>query len=190
LLPISFDKFVAVSGTLLARDSAIVRTWQSAPRSQPTSARDRTSPPGSVGRPTAGGPRSSTSLAANMPSDRDPFTLARRQPNPVYVEMSHFRVPIGDLIRYRRRSKANSHSGGPFWATRSTPSCATRIEPRPAPPFTLASRRRGRPNATFRSPTRLRSVARTVSVRGGTSSRSSVSREPLRSTTTEPSSRR
>jgi hypothetical protein len=128
LLPISFDKFAAVSGTLLARDSAIVRTWQSAPRSQPTSARDRTSPPGSVGRPTAGGPRSSTSLAANMPSDKDPFTLARLQPDPVYVKLSHLPVPTGDPIRYRRPSKPNSHFGAPSWATRSTLSCATRIE--------------------------------------------------------------
>ena len=44
LLPISFDKFAAVSGTLLNRDSAIVRTWQSATRPQPTSAQDRLSP--------------------------------------------------------------------------------------------------------------------------------------------------
>ena len=129
LLPISFDKFAAVSGTLLDRDSAIVRTWQSAPRSQPTSARDRTSPPGSAGLPTAGGPRSSTSLAANMPSDGDPFTLTKRQSNPAYVKLSHLRIPTGDLIRYRRRSKANSHSGAPSLLTRSTPSCATRIEP-------------------------------------------------------------
>ena len=48
LLPVSFDKFAAVSGTLLDRDSAIVRTWQSATRPQPTSARDRLSPPGSA----------------------------------------------------------------------------------------------------------------------------------------------
>jgi hypothetical protein len=57
LLPVSFDKFVAVSGTSLNRDSAIVRTWQSETRPQPTSAWDPTSPPGSVGWPTAGGPR-------------------------------------------------------------------------------------------------------------------------------------
>ena len=129
LLPISFDKFAAVSGTLLDRDLAIVRTWQSATRPQPTSARDRTSPPGSARLPMAGGPQSSTSLAANMPSDGDPFTLTKRQSNPVYVKLSHLRVPTGDPIRYRRRSKANSHSGAPSSATRSTPSCATRIEP-------------------------------------------------------------
>ena len=129
LLPISFDKFAAVSGTLLDRDSAIVRTWQSATRPQPTSAQDRLSPLGSARLLMAGGPQSSTSLAANMPSDGDPFTLTKRQPNPVYVKLSHLRVPAGDPIRYRRRSKANSPSGAPSWATRSTPSCATRIEP-------------------------------------------------------------
>ena len=41
LLPVSFDKFAAVSETLLDRDLAIVRTWQSATRPQPTSAQDR-----------------------------------------------------------------------------------------------------------------------------------------------------
>ena len=106
MLPISFDKFAAVSGTLLDKDSAIVRTWQSAPRSQPTSARDRTSPPGSVGRPTAGGPRSSTSLAANMPSDRDPFTLARRQPNPVYVKLSQaLHATRSDIVAAQNRAR-------------------------------------------------------------------------------------
>jgi hypothetical protein len=128
LLPVSFDKFVAVSGTLLDRDSAIVRTWQSATRPQPTSARDPTSPPASVGCPTAGGPRSSASLAANMPSDGDPFTLTKRQPNPVTMKLSSFWVPASVLIRYRRRSKANSYSGAPSLLTRSTPSCVTRIE--------------------------------------------------------------
>ena len=83
LLPVSFDKFAAVSGTLLDRDSAIVRTWQSATRPQPTSAQDRLGPLGSARLPMAGGPQSSTSLAANMPSDSDPFTPTRRQPNPL-----------------------------------------------------------------------------------------------------------
>jgi hypothetical protein len=128
-LPISFDKFAAVSGTLFDWDSAIVRTWQSATRQQPTSAQDRSSPLGSVDRPTAGDPRLSTSSAGNMPSDADPFTLVRLQPNPVCVKLSHLRIPTGDPIRYRRRSKPNSPSGARSWATRSTPSCATRIEP-------------------------------------------------------------
>jgi hypothetical protein len=128
LLPISFDKFTAVSGTLLDWDSAIVRTWQSATRPQPISAQDRLSPLGSARLLMAGGPQSSTSLAANIPSDRDPFTLTKRQSNPVYVKLSHLRIPAGDPIRYRRRSKANSHFGAPFWATRSTPFCAIRIE--------------------------------------------------------------
>ena len=128
LLPISFDKFAAVSGTLLDRDSAIVRTWQSAPRSQPTSAQDRLSPLGSARLLMAGSPQASTSFAANMLSDSDPFTLTMRQPNPLNMEMSLW-VPAGDLIRYRRRSKANSPYGAPSSLTRSTPSCATRTEP-------------------------------------------------------------
>ena len=128
LRQLPFDKFVAVSGTLLDRDLAIVRTWQSATRPQPTSARDPTSPLGPAACPTAGGPRSSASLAANMPSDGDPFTLTKRQPNPVTMKLSHLRVPASVLIRYRRRSKANSYSGAPSLLTRSTPSCVTRIE--------------------------------------------------------------
>ena len=129
LLPISSDKFAAVSGTLSDRDSAIVRACQSATRPQLTSAQDRLSPLGSARLLMAGGPQPSTSLAANMPSDGDPFTLTKGQSNPVYVKMSHLRIPVGDPIRYRRRSKANSHSGAPSSLTRSTPSCATRIEP-------------------------------------------------------------
>jgi hypothetical protein len=124
LLPISFDKFAAVSGTLLDRDSAIVRTWQSATRPQPTSAQDRMGPLGSVGRPTAGGPRSSTSLAANMPSDKDPFTLARlqsdlcetepppgphRRPDPLSsplkAELALWRAFLGDEIDAILRDK-------------------------------------------------------------------------------------
>ena len=128
LLPISFDKFAAVSGTLLDRDSTIVRTWQTAIRPHPTLAQDRLSPLGSARLPMAGGPQSSISLAANMPSDGDPFTLTKRQPNPVYVKLSHLRVFAGDPIRYRRRSKANSPYGAPSLLMRSRPSCATRIE--------------------------------------------------------------
>jgi hypothetical protein len=127
LLPISFDKFAAVSGTLLDRDSAIVRTWQSATRPQPTSAQDRLSPLGSARLLMAAGPQSSISLATKTLSDSDPFTLTRRQPNPLDIEMS-LRVPAGDLVRYRRRSEANSPYGAPSSPTRSTPSCATRIK--------------------------------------------------------------
>jgi hypothetical protein len=127
LLPISFDKFAAVSGTLLDRDSAIVRTWQSATRPQPTSAQDRLSPLGSARLLMAAGPQSSISLATKTLSDSDPFTLTMRQPNPLDIEMS-LRVTAGDLVRYRRRSEANSHSGAPSLLTRSTPSCVTRIE--------------------------------------------------------------
>ena len=88
LLPISFDKFAAVSGTLLDRDSAIVRTWQSATRPQPTSAQDRLSPLGSARLLMAAGPQSSISLATKTLSDSDPFTLTMRQPNPLDIEMS------------------------------------------------------------------------------------------------------
>jgi hypothetical protein len=103
MLPVSCDKFAVVSGTSLNRDSAIVRTWQSAPCSQPTSARDRLSPLGSARLPTAGSPQA---FAAKMTSDSDPFSLTRYQPNPLNMKMSLW-VSEGDPIRYRRRSKAN-----------------------------------------------------------------------------------
>jgi hypothetical protein len=123
-LPVSFDKFATVSGTSLNGDTAIMRPCQNATCPQPKSAGDEL---GSARLPAAGGSRSSTLLAANMP-DSDPFTPTRRQPNPVNMKMSRLWVPAGDPIRYRRRSKPNSPSGAAFWATRLTPSCATRIE--------------------------------------------------------------
>ena len=88
LLPISFDKFAAVSGTLLDRDLAIVRTWQSATRPQPTSAQDRLSPLG-FGAPVNGRRPAVVDLVGDETlSDSDPFTLTMRQPNPLDIEMS------------------------------------------------------------------------------------------------------
>ena len=128
MLPISFDKFAAVSGTLLARD------WRSCGRGKAHPARNQHQPgterSAGVGRPAHGRRPAVVDLVSGEYAARQGSVHSgQREPNPVYVKMSHFRVPMGDPIRYRRRSKANSHSGGPFWATRSTPSCATRIEP-------------------------------------------------------------
>ena len=99
--------------------SAYVRTWQSAPRSQPTSARDRTSPPGSVGRPTAGRPAAADLVSSEYVvrqgsvhsgqaptqsrlSETEPPPGPHRRPDPIWSplkgEPALWRALLGDEI--------------------------------------------------------------------------------------------
>jgi hypothetical protein len=118
-LPVSFENFAAVSGTLSDPNSTILRACQSATRPQPETARDRPSPRVSARLHMAADPRWSSAFAANMP-DSDPFTLTKRQPNPVKTKLSR--------PSYRRHSKRNSPFGAHSWGMRSTPFCATKTE--------------------------------------------------------------
>ena len=128
-LPVSFDKFAAVSGTLSNRDSIIVRTCQSATRPQRTTAQGRQfSRPVSARLHMAADPQSLPLSAASI-ADGVLFTRTSRKLNPVETMLSCHSASAGDPIPNRHCSKRNSRSGALSWATRSTPSCATRTEP-------------------------------------------------------------
>jgi hypothetical protein len=121
-LPVSFENFAAVSGTLPDRDSVIVRTCQNATRPQPTTAQGRRlSPPVSARLCAAADPQSLLASAANI-ADGAPFTQTSRKLSPVDTILD-------DLIPNRHCSMRNSRSGAPSSATRLTSSCATRVEP-------------------------------------------------------------
>ena len=60
---------------------------------------------------SAHGRRSAVSLASNM-TDNDPFTLTKREPNPVKAKLSCPSLSAaGGLIPYRGSSKRNSPFG-------------------------------------------------------------------------------
>jgi len=128
-LPISFENFAAVSGTLSNRDAVIVRRCQNATRPQPTTAQGlRLSPPVSARLRAAADPQSLLASAANI-TDRAPFTRTSRKLSAVDTTLNCLSTSANDPKLNRHCSKRNSPSGALPWVTRSTPYCATRIEP-------------------------------------------------------------